>query len=438
VVAMPPLNERRRRRRRRGSHGRRSPRKQSLRGERRLRDAPRLTESEEDRVLEQYSEPGAPGALGGVQTFAKEIKLPTDRVEYALSALPAFTLHRPIRRRFKRGRIFVANMGDQMEFDLAEFQSVKDSNRGYSYLLVGIDSFSKMVYAVPLRTKSGGEVAAGIETVFRRIKARGPEFHVPYVVVTDQGLEFRAKETQAVFKKHDVVHRMSTDKSVKASMVERCIGTLKRKIYRHFTLRNTYDWISVIDSIVDNYNNTVHSSIKTKPALVTDHSVSRVFDNLYGDKSRLGELVHNEQEQPRFKFKVGDFVRINVETAEVGYKGYLPHFSVEIFIVDRVIPRNPPVYLLKDQLGESVSGIFYAPELVRVTKYDPATEEFRVERVVARRTRNRKRELLVKFYGYPDKFNQWLPEEDVTVDPIARQQQAAADLRVRERKRGRR
>jgi hypothetical protein len=44
-------------------------------------------------------------------------------------------------------------------------------------------------------------------------------------------------------------------------------------------------------------------------------------------------------------------------------KGYLPNFSKEIFIISKQIPRDPPVYKLKDLDGEELKGTFYEKEL---------------------------------------------------------------------------
>ena len=74
------------------------------------------------------------------------------------------------------------------------------------------------------------------------------------------------------------------------------------------------------------------------------------------------------------------------------------------------IPRSPPVYRLKDYDGELIEGVFYGNELQKVVKTD---DVFKVEKVLKTRTRKRKKEYLVKFMGYPDKFNQWISSDDV-------------------------
>jgi hypothetical protein len=71
----------------------------------------------------------------------------------------------------------------------------------------------------------------------------------------------------------------------------------------------------------------------------------------------------------RYKFKIGDQVRIS-KVKRTFEKGYLPNFSKEIFAISKQIPRDPPVYKLKDLDGEELKGTFYEKELQKVIKGD--------------------------------------------------------------------
>ena len=51
-------------------------------------------------------------------------------------------------------------------------------------------------------------------------------------------------------------------------------------------------------------------------------------------------------------------------------KGYLPNWTEELFMVVKCIETRPPVYLVKDDHGEILEGIFYAEELQKVIKTD--------------------------------------------------------------------
>ena len=75
------------------------------------------------------------------------------------------------------------------------------------------------------------------------------------------------------------------------------------------------------------------------------------------------------------------------------------------------IRRKPPVYKIADYHGDELEGTFYEPELQKVIKTD--SDYYRVERVIKSRMRNKQKEHFVKWLGYPDSFNSWIPASNV-------------------------
>ena len=73
-------------------------------------------------------------------------------------------------------------------------------------------------------------------------------------------------------------------------------------MYKFFTAKNTLTYIDVLPQLVKSYNNTYHRSIKMKPTQVTKANEAKVWDTLYGSDA---------QKRVRFKFQVGDRVRIS-------------------------------------------------------------------------------------------------------------------------------
>ena len=83
-------------------------------------------------------------------------------------------------------------------------------------------------------------------------------------------------------------------------------------------------------------------------------------------------------------------------------KGYTPNWTEEIFLIDKIQSTNPITYRLKDLNNEEIQGSFYEPELL------PAKQDvFRIEKVI--RSDYKKRQDLVKWLGYSDDFNGWIP-----------------------------
>ena len=91
---------------------------------------------------------------------------------------------------------------------------------------------------------------------------------------------------------------------------------------------------------------------------------------------------------------------------------YSQKWTGELFKIDTWFRREGvPVYTIMDWDGERVDGTFYEPELQPVT-IDP-TMEYRVEKILKRRVRNKRKEVLVRWLHWPKKYDSWIPEADV-------------------------
>ena len=93
-----------------------------------------------------------------------------------------------------------------------------------------------------------------------------------------------------------------TQSDKKAAIVERFNRTLKTMMWKYFYSKGTYNWVDVLDDLVNNYNNTKHGSILMKPVDVNKTNQDQVWTTLFCDA--IGDL-------PLPKFKVGDTVRVS-------------------------------------------------------------------------------------------------------------------------------
>jgi hypothetical protein len=108
---------------------------------------------------------------------------------------------------------------------------------------------------------------------------------------------------------------------------------------------------------------------------------------------------------------VREQVRISKAIRRTFKKGYLPNWTEEVFTITKRVLRRPPVYKIADFDDEELKGTFYEQELQRVNKTD--SDFYRVEEILRSRMRNKRKEYFVKWLGYPDKFNSWVPAESV-------------------------
>ena len=167
--------------------------------------------------------------------------------------------------------------------------ALNKDNKGVKFLLLVIDIFSKYGWVIPLKDKKGETVAKALKTIFRERK--------PEKLWTDKGKEFYNKDVMGL------IELYSTENEEKSSIVERWIRTIKEKMWKYFTDNNTYNYMNVLPDLVEDYNNTVHSSIKMTPI---DASKKKneltVWRNLYPDRYKINDITP--------KFSVGEEVRI--------------------------------------------------------------------------------------------------------------------------------
>jgi len=76
----------------------------------------------------------------------------------------AYNLHRPLR--FARNPYTVNNVMDVWECDLFDVQSYAKYNINFKYILFYTDVFSKFLYLIPVKTKSGRAVTATLLSIF--------------------------------------------------------------------------------------------------------------------------------------------------------------------------------------------------------------------------------------------------------------------------------
>ena len=98
------------------------------------------------------------------------------------------------------------------------------------------------------------------------------------------------------------------------------------------------------------------------------------------------------------KFKVGDYVRIS-KYKNIFAKGYMPNWSEEVFVVDKIKNTVPWTYVINDLNGDEITGTFYENELQKTNQ-----KEFRIEKVIKRKGDK----LYVKWRGYDNSFNSWI------------------------------
>ena len=81
-------------------------------------------------------------------------------------------LHKSIIRKLKKGKVIVSKIDDIWSADLVDMQQLKSYNHGFRYTLSVIDGFSKFVWSVPIKDKTGITIANTFQSIVKTSKRK--------------------------------------------------------------------------------------------------------------------------------------------------------------------------------------------------------------------------------------------------------------------------
>ncbi|KAL3082116.1 hypothetical protein niasHT_031145 [Heterodera trifolii] len=296
----------------------------------------------------------SPASYAGIQKVLAEAQrrnpsITLRDVHQFLHKQRTYTLFKPRKNRFRRLKTVPSGLHTDWQCDLCIMDALREHNDGFRYILVCIDVLSRKIFTAEAESKKSEHMIAAFEKIFKKAGV------LPNKLYSDAGLEFQAKKMTDYWKQKDIIKHVMYSPHLHAGVVERANRTLKERLYKYFSEKNTKRWIDVLDSIVRNLNSSANRTTGLKPVDVNFKNANALRNRLY----KQGELSSKTP-----KFKAGDIVRISKEKGDFS-KGYFPNFTDELFRISKVNPTDPPSYRIRDQDGEDIKGIFYEQELVK-------------------------------------------------------------------------
>ncbi len=118
-----------------------------------------MNNKREDEILSTlYFNPKESGAFSGLDKFytnAKKYGKSKTSTKKWLQTQDVYTLHRPVRRRFKRNRVITGGALIQFDIDLCDVGNLSKYNDGVNFLLIIVDCFSRYVWIEPCWISTG-------------------------------------------------------------------------------------------------------------------------------------------------------------------------------------------------------------------------------------------------------------------------------------------
>ena len=348
-----------------------------------------------------YFNPGNPGSLGGVEPLFREVRkygITKSQIKKWLSRQDGYTLHKQIRRKFPRNKTWVPHQMFQFQADLADMRSLAKSNYGYKYILTIIDVLSRYAWGIAIKSKKPQEIVKSFSKVFSEQK--------PLYLQTDRGKEFVNTTVKNFLNKEKINFFTTRNQTIKCALVERFNRTLKNKIFRLMTSKNTKRWVPNLSAIVASYNATVHRSIKTTPTKAVNMSSDILFEMSYGRK------LMNIRKNPTSDVTFGDKVRIGKHLGAFN-RGYLPNWSEDTFYISGSNKGDQKdLFKVKNSEGQENLQRYYKEEIQKINSTPNKT--FKIEKILAKKISNGCNWYKIKWIGFPSSYNKWIPESKIT------------------------
>ena len=214
-----------------------------------------------------------------------------------------------------------------------------ENNRGYRYVLVIIDNFSKFGWTVPLKIKNAQTIKDSFENILINSKRK------PNLIETDRGKEFYNIIFQDFLNKN-VIKLYSRNSSYGAVFAERFNLTIRNLLKRPVFEKGDGNWIDVLPTITKQYNNRIHSSTKLTPIQASlKKNEGFVYKNLLDKRKKI-----------KPKFQINDLVR-TTDLKKTFSKGDTTDWGYKLYKITEIVKDTVPAYKidkLKERYNESL------------------------------------------------------------------------------------
>ena len=247
---------------------------------------------------------------------------------------------KPPKKNYITNKTDVYHIDDVWSLDILDVKDYgAENNRGYRYVLVVIDNFSKFGWTIPLKNKNAQTIKDSFENILISSKRS------PNLIETDRGKEFYHIIFQDFLNKNNIklYSRNSSYGAVFAERFNRTIRDLLKKIVFE---QGDAKWVDILPTITKQYNNKVHSSTKLTPiqASLKKHE-GYVYKNLLDKRKKVTP-----------KFQINNLVR-TADLKKTFSKRDTTNWSYKLYKIAEIMKDTIPSYRidnLKERYNESL------------------------------------------------------------------------------------
>ena len=238
------------------------------------------------------------------------------------------------KRNYATNKTDVCYIDDIWSLDILDILDLKDygaeNNRGYRYVLVIMDNFSKIGWIIPLKNKTGQTIKDSFENILISSKRK------PNLIETDCGKEFYNNIFQDLLNKNNI-KLYSRNSSYGAVFAERFNHTIRDLLKKPVFEKGDGNWIDVLPVITKQYNNKDHSSTKLTPIQASlKKNEGYVYKNLLDKRNKI-----------KPKFQINDLLR-TADLKKTFSKGGMTNWSYKLYQITEIINDTIPAYKIKN------------------------------------------------------------------------------------------
>ena len=238
---------------------------------------------------------------------------------------------KPPKKNYITNKTDVYHIDDIWSLDILDLKDYgPENNRGYRFVLVIIDNFSKFGWTIALKNKKALTIKDSFENILINSNRK------PDLIESDRGKEFYNNIFQDFLNKNDIklYSRNSLYGAVCAERFNRTIRDLLKKIVFE---QGDAKWIDILPTITKQYNKRIHSSTKLTP----------IQGSLKKNESFVYKNLLDKRKKIKPKFQINDLVRV-ADLMKTFSKGDTTNWSYKLYKITEIINDTIPSYKINN------------------------------------------------------------------------------------------
>ena len=258
-------------------------------------------------------------------------------------------VHKPVREIRSKERYITASAPNQnLQIDLLDYYKYSYKNKGYHFLMVAVDVFTRKAYLEPCKSKKPEDTKKAFQKILKDIK--------PNAIFHDNGNEWKGVFKTLIDSENIVSISNDINDHKSLGIIDRFSRTIKEMIEKYMTANNTTSYVSQLPRLVKLYNETPQRGIADIPPTNVEGNPENML--IISNLNREKQIANQKIVKKVYKIKVNNKVRIMNEKS-IFNKGYSITYSKDVYTV---VSINGEKATLSNDKNYSMDKLLLVPE----------------------------------------------------------------------------